>query len=68
LAADVPALVHRFARHIVFIHVRDVRGDAASFAETFPDEGQTDMAAVVRAYRDIGIRATVAPMFEDRVF
>jgi hypothetical protein len=26
------------------------------------------LGACVRAYRDLGLRATVAPMFEDRVF
>jgi D-mannonate dehydratase len=61
MGEDVPSLVHRFARHIVFIHVRDVRGDASSFAETFPDEGQTDMAAVFRAYRDIGFEGPIRP-------
>ena len=61
MGEDVPALVHRFARHIVFIHVRDVRGSAASFMETFPDDGQTDMAAVFRAYGDIGFDGPIRP-------
>jgi mannonate dehydratase len=61
MGEEVPALVHRFAKQIVFIHVRDVRGDAASFAETFPDEGQTDMAAVFRAYRDIRFEGPIRP-------
>ena len=61
MGEGVPALVHRFARHIAFIHVRDVRGGAVSFAETFPDDGQSDMAAVFRAYRDIGFEGPIRP-------
>jgi mannonate dehydratase len=61
MGEDVPALVHRFAPHIAFIHVRDVRGTAAAFTETFPDDGQTDMAAVFRAYRDIGFDGPIRP-------
>jgi len=61
MGEDVPALVHRFARRIVFIHVRDVRGTATDFAETFPDDGQTDMPAVFRAYRSIGFDGPIRP-------
>jgi mannonate dehydratase len=61
MGEDVVALVHRFADRIVFIHVRDVTGHSASFAETFPDEGQTDMAAVFRAYNAIGFDGPIRP-------
>ena len=61
MGEDVPALVHRFARDIVFIHVRDVRGHAMAFSETFPDDGQTDMAAVFQAYREIGFAGPIRP-------
>jgi mannonate dehydratase len=61
MGEDVPALVHRFARDIVFIHVRNVRGHATAFSETFPDDGQTDMAAVFQAYRDVGFEGPIRP-------
>ncbi len=53
---DVPAAIRRFGERgrIHFVHFRDVRGDVTSFEETFHDEGQTDMLACMRAYRDIG--------------
>lgn len=53
---DVPAAIRRFGEQgkIFFVHFRDVRGEPSSFVETFHDEGQTDMLACMRAYRDIG--------------
>lgn len=53
---DLPKLIRDFggAGKIAFVHFRDVRGSADSFVETFHDEGQTDMLACMRAYRDIG--------------
>ena len=56
---DLPAAIHRFGeqRRIHFVHFRDVRGTAERFVETFVDEGPTDMAACIRAYRDAGVDA-----------
>lgn len=53
---DVPKVIRDFgaAGKIAFVHFRDVRGTPELFVETFHDEGQTDMAACMRAYRDIG--------------
>lgn len=39
---------------VFFVHFRDVRGGPESFVETFQDDGQTDMAAAMRAYADVG--------------
>jgi mannonate dehydratase len=62
---DVAALVPRLAPLIRFIHVRDLRGTAEAFEETFPDEGITDMGAIFRAYAaarlDVAIRPDHAP-------
>jgi mannonate dehydratase len=62
---DVVALVPRLAPLIRFIHLRDLRGTAEAFEETFPDEGITDMAALFRAYAaarlDVPIRPDHAP-------
>jgi mannonate dehydratase len=56
---DLPAAIERFGREgrIHFVHFRDVVGTADRFAETFVDEGPTDMAACIRAYRDAGVDA-----------
>lgn len=54
MGADPEALARRWGRRIAFVHFRDVAGTAEEFTEVFHDEGPTDMAAMVRAYRDIG--------------
>lgn len=58
---DLPALVPRLASLIRFIHVRDLRGTAAEFDETFPDEGITDMPALFRAYAEAGLDVPIRP-------
>ena len=51
---DIPSLIRHFGRKIFFVHFRDIRGNADAFEETFHDEGQTDMKACMRAYKEIG--------------
>ena len=60
---DLPAAIHHFGRQnkIFFVHFRDVRGHVKNFVETFHDDGQTDMAACMRAYRDIGYEGVCRP-------
>jgi mannonate dehydratase len=43
------------------VHFRDVRGTPESFTETFHDDGPTDMAAAMRAYRKIGFDGPIRP-------
>jgi mannonate dehydratase len=47
--------------HIAYVHFRDVRGTADDFVETFHDNGPTDMAAAMRAYREVGFRGSMRP-------
>ena len=56
---DLPAAIRRFGAEgrIQFVHFRDVRGTPERFAETFVDDGPTDMAACIRAYREAGVDA-----------
>jgi mannonate dehydratase len=56
---DVPAAIRHFGDRIAFGHFRDVRGTPESFVETFHDDGQTDMLACMRAYRDLGYRGVL---------
>ena len=60
---DLPGVIRHFGRQgrIHFVHFRDVRGTAERFVETFHDDGQTDMAACMRAYRDIGYDGVCRP-------
>lgn len=61
MGVDVPATIRRLGKHIRYVHFRDVRGTAESFAETFHDNGQTDMVAAMRAYRDVGFTGPMRP-------
>ena len=61
MGEDIPAVIERFGRQdkIFFVHFRDIRGDRENFRETFHDNGQTDMAAAVRAYARLGYQGPV---------
>ena len=61
MGCDIPASIRRLGRHIQYVHFRDVRGTRESFVETFHDNGPTDMAAAMRAYRDIGFTGPMRP-------
>jgi len=54
---------------IFFAHFRNPRGAVPYFDEVFPDEGDTDLLAAVRAYREVGfdgvIRVDHAPGMVD---
>jgi mannonate dehydratase len=60
---DLPGVIRRFGHQgkVFFVHMRDVRGTAERFHETFHDDGQTDMLACLRAYRAIGFDGVLRP-------
>jgi mannonate dehydratase len=43
------------------VHFRNIRGRKLDFVETFPDEGDMDMARSLAAYRDVGYRYMLMP-------
>ena len=61
MGADIPATIRRLGPHIRYVHFRDVRGSAEAFAETFHDNGPTDMAAAMRAYHNIDFSGPMRP-------
>ena len=62
MGEDVAAAARRFGRdRIHFVHIRDVRGTAERFVETFPDEGDIDLPAMFRTYADLGLTCPVRP-------
>jgi mannonate dehydratase len=61
MAVDIPATIRRLGPHIAYVHFRDVIGTAVDFRETWQDNGQTDMAEAMRAYREIGFDGPVRP-------
>lgn len=58
---DVVAGIQTLAGHIAFVHARNVRGNAAHFVETWHDNGEIDMPAVIRALKRIAYAGTLRP-------
>jgi len=60
---DLPGAIRHFGEQdrLHFVHFRDVRGTPEKFSEAFHDDGQTDLAACMRAYRDIGYKGVCRP-------
>ena len=60
---DLPGAIRHFGGQgkIYFVHFRDVRGTPERFVETFHDDGQTDMVACMKAYRDIAYEGVCRP-------
>jgi mannonate dehydratase len=48
-------------KKIFNVHFRNIRGGRNDFQETFPDEGDVDMLAALRAYRDVGYEYMIMP-------
>jgi mannonate dehydratase len=55
--------VRRFARRdrIGYIHFRNVRGKVPNYVETFVDDGDIDMAEIVRILRDENYKGVLIP-------
>jgi mannonate dehydratase len=60
---DLPGVIEHFGaqRKIAFVHLRDVRGTATRFEETFHDLGQTDLIACLRAYQAVDYHGLLRP-------
>jgi mannonate dehydratase len=63
MGEDIFQLIPEFAAagKIFFAHLRDIKGDKTCFRETFHDNGPTDMAAALKAYRDAGVDCLIRP-------
>jgi mannonate dehydratase len=53
--------IRMLAPHIHFAHFRNITGRAESFRETFHDNGDIDMPAVMRMYHEVGYRGAIRP-------
>ena len=58
---DLIAGIHDLADKICFVHARNVRGTASHFVETWHDNGEINMPAVIRALKEIGYEGTLRP-------
>ncbi len=59
MGENVPNLIREWRDRIVFYHFRDIRGCAESFTETFHDNGEHDMRAVIATLKEIGYTGPV---------
>jgi mannonate dehydratase len=46
---------------IFMVHFRNINGGYLDFREAMPDEGSVDMAACIRAYREVGYQGILCP-------
>jgi mannonate dehydratase len=61
---DLPAVIRYFGerRKIFNVHFRNIKGHRDDFvAECFPDDGEIDLGAAIRAYRDVGYDGMLMP-------
>lgn len=63
MGENLEALISEFGKQgkIFFVHYRDIRGTIDNFQETFHDNGDTDMAKVLKAYYDAGVDGPIRP-------
>jgi mannonate dehydratase len=48
-------------KRIFMVHFRNIAGGYLDFREAMPDEGSVDMAAAIRAYREVGYDGILCP-------
>ena len=63
MGADVPEEIRYFGKRgrLFWIHFRNTTGTVDKFYENFPDEGQTDMHAVMKACHEVGYEGYLTP-------
>ncbi len=55
MGEDLTKVVPELAEKIFFIHFRNTTGEKYHFRETFHDNGDIDMAAMLRLYKSLGL-------------
>ena len=55
MGEDVAATAREWAKKIFFVHFRNTTGTPTAFRETFHDNGDLDMASLLKTYKDSGI-------------
>ena len=61
MTKNLPDVIRGFGDKISFVHFRDVKGTPEKFEERWHDDGQTDMLACMKAYKDIGFEGVLRP-------
>jgi mannonate dehydratase len=58
---DVQSGIRKLAPYIHFAHFRNVSGTMDNFRETFHDNGDLNMATLMRAYMEVGFEGPIRP-------
>lgn len=63
MGANIPAEIRYFGGKgkIFFVDFRNVIGTPDKFREAFPDEGQADLVAAMKAYKEVGFNGPMTP-------
>ena len=59
MGEDLSDVIREFAKKIYFVHFRNTTGVPTHFRETFHDNGDIDMAELMRVYRDNGVNVPI---------
>lgn len=59
MGEDLDKVITDFAEKIFFVHFRNTTGNINAFRETFHDNGDLDMAHLIRLYKRLGIDVPV---------
>ncbi len=59
MGADMEKTIRDFAEKIFFVHFRNTTGSLKGFRETFHDNGDLDMAKLLRLYTSLGINVPI---------
>lgn len=59
MGEDLTKVVPELAEKIFFIHFRNTTGEKYHFRETFHDNGDIDMAAMLRLYKSLGLNVPI---------
>ena len=51
---DLPSLVRKYGERIHYVHFRNIRTKLGGFIETFPDDGEIDLGAIIEALEQVG--------------
>ena len=57
----VPSLIRHFGARVHYAHFRNIKGRVPHFVEPFHDDGDLDMAAIMRALQSIGFAGAMRP-------
>jgi mannonate dehydratase len=61
MGCDVTEIIEHFKDRLYFVHFRNISGAIDDFVETFPDDGDLDLALILRKLGDIGYRGCIRP-------